>query len=131
MLYHEEELFIEKFIAGLKRKGCDVFPYDVEAFYNGIEKMRVYFDNNRDSFGDLADDISLLFIKNPYQGIYSRFRDAISVRNGSIVSFENPTYDRCIVRLSEEDAEYLFRVNSLEIDARLIEDMIDQFLTAA
>ena len=47
MFYNSEESFIDKFIACLKKLSVTEIPFDNNAFYNGIEQMRQYFQNNR------------------------------------------------------------------------------------
>lgn len=127
MLYQTEEFFIEKFIAGLALRDVNQFPYDVKAFYDGIENMKFYFDNHKANFGAASKEIELLFIKDPFQGLYSRFREAISERNGELVSFVNPSYDKCFVSLNLEDAQYLYNDDSLEIDEKIFTELLDQF----
>jgi len=128
MLYRYEEDFLEKFLAELKLRKIKIFPYDVPEFYDGIERMKTVFFENIDSFGDAADDLSLLFIKNPYQGVYSRFRDGISELNGELVSFVNPEYVRCIVKMSTMEAQYLISDNaSLSIPENVMNSMVSAF----
>ena len=127
MLYQTEEFFIEKFIAGLALRNVNQFPYDVKDFYEGIENMKHYFDDHKSDFGVSSREIELLFIKDPYQGVYSRFREAISERNGELVSFENPRYIKCFVSLDKEDAQYLYDDDSLEIDENAFSELLDQF----
>lgn len=63
MFYNSEESFIDKFIACLKKLSVTEIPFDNNAFYNGIEQMRQYFQNNRENIGEVSDEISMLFIK--------------------------------------------------------------------
>ncbi len=128
MLYRNEEDFIEKILAKLKLKNVESFPYDNQEFYAGIERMKLVFEENIDSFGDAAEDLSLLFVKNPYQGVYSRFREGISSFNGDLVSFVNPEYECCIVNMSTVDANYLVNNDaSLPIDEDILDQLVDAF----
>ena len=127
MLYRYEEDFIEKFLAKLKVRNIHKFPYDVPEFYAGIERMKHVFDANFENFGDAAEDLSLLFIKNPYQGVYSRFRDGISKFNGELVSFVNPQYVSCIVNMSQVEADYLVGYNATNIPDGLMDELVDAF----
>jgi len=131
MFYISEEIFIDKFIACMRLRDIEAFDFDTDSFYAGIEKMRQFFLSNRNKFGNDADEISLLFIKNPIEGVYSRFRDAISEQNGSTISFENPKYTRSAIKISKEDAKELLRIEHLSVDDNYVEEMTDEFCVGA
>ena len=77
MLYNSEVTFLGKFIASLKLYNISNIPFDNTDFYAGIESMNVYFQANKSVLGELSDEISMLFIKNPFERIDNkRFRDA-------------------------------------------------------
>ena len=67
MFYNSEESFVDKFIACLKKLNVIEIPFDTPAFYNGIEQMKLYFQNIREDLGEASNEISLLFIKNPFE----------------------------------------------------------------
>lgn len=76
MLYNSEVTFLGKFIASLKLYNISNIPFDNTDFYAGIESMNVYFQANKSVLGELSDEISMLFIKNPFEQIDNkRFRD--------------------------------------------------------
>lgn len=115
MFYISEENFIDKFIATLKILNVSSIPFDNPDFYSGIEYMKHYFQDNRQSFGDFSNEISMLFIKNPFEGVFSRFRDAISEQNGWYISFENPEYINGIIKITTDDAKQIISNNNLAI----------------
>lgn len=115
MFYISEENFIDKFIASLKMLSVSSIPFDNPEFYNGIEGMKNYFQDNRQLFGEFSDEISMLFIKNPFEGVFSRFRDAISEQNGWYISFENPEYINGIIKITTSDAQQIINNNNLAI----------------
>ena len=115
MFYISEENFIDKFIASLKLLDVSSIPFDNNDFYNGIESMKRFFQDNRQSFGELSSEISMLFIKNPYEGVYSRFRDAISQQNGWYISFENPEYVNGLIKITKDDAKRIIEDHNFEV----------------
>ena len=74
--------------------------------------MALYFKNKRNELGNISNELSLLFIKNPFENVYRRFRDAISQENGSYLSFINPDYVIGVLDLTYEDAEYIMAKTS-------------------
>ena len=127
MFYNSEESFIDKFIACLKKLSVTEIPFDNSAFYNGIEQMRQYFQNNRQNIGEVSDEISLLFIKNPFERNFARFRDAISEQNGWYMSFENPEYTIGIIKINNTDADNILNENDLKIPLNYLYDFAKAF----
>lgn len=107
MFYNSEEKFIDGFLACLRKMGVSYFPFDTPDFFNGVECMQQYFNNHRDDFSDQANEISMLFIKDTFQGVYKRFRNIISAQNGIYVSFVNPDYIIGKLKISEQDANQI------------------------
>lgn len=131
MFYNSEESFIDKFIACLKKLSVTEIPFDNSAFYNGIEQMRQYFQNNRQNIGEVSDEISLLFIKNPFERNFARFRDAISEQNGWYMSFENPEYTIGIIKINNTDADNILNENDLKIPLNYLYDFAKAFCQGA
>ena len=131
MFYNSEESFIDKFIACLKKLSVTEIPFDNSAFYNGIEQMRQYFQNNRQNIGEVSDEISLLFIKNPFERNFARFRDAISEQNGWYMSFENPEYTIGIIKINNTDAYNILNENDLKIPLNYLYDFAKAFCQGA
>lgn len=131
MFYNSEESFIDKFIACLKKLSVSEIPFDNSAFYNGVEQMRQYFQKNRDNIGDVSDEISLLFIKNPFERNFSRFRDAISEQNGWYMSFENPEYTLGIIKINNMDADNILNEHDLNIPLNYLYDFAKAFCIGA
>lgn len=131
MFYNSEESFIDKFIACLKKLSVTEIPFDNRAFYNGIEQMRQYFQNNRENIGEVSDEISLLFIKNPFERNYARFRDAISEQNGWYMSFENPEYTIGIIKINNTDADNILNEDDLKIPLNYLYDFAKAFCQGA
>lgn len=131
MFYNSEESFIDKFIACLKKLSVTEIPFDNSAFYNGIEQMRQYFQNNRQNIGEVSDEISLLFIKNPFERNFARFRDAISEQNGWYMSFENPEYTIGIIKINNTDADNILNENDLKISLNYLYDFAKAFCQGA
>lgn len=131
MFYNSEESFIDKFIACLKKLSVTEIPFDNSAFYNGIEEMRQYFQNNRQNIGEVSDEISLLFIKNPFERNFARFRDAISEQNGWYMSFENPEYTIGIIKINNTDADNILNENDLKIPLNYLYDFAKAFCQGA
>lgn len=116
MFYNSEEVFIDKFLACLRKLDVTAIPFDNNLFYAGIEQMRQYFQDNRSNIGEISNEISLLFIKNPCEANFARFRDAISKQNGWYISFENPEYVNGILKITKEDAENILEETGLDIE---------------
>ena len=131
MFYNSEESFIDKFIACLKKLSVTEIPFDNNAFYNGIEQMRQYFQNNRENMGETSDEISLLFIKNPFERNFARFRDAISEQNGWYMSFENPEYTIGIIKINNTDADNILNEQDLNIPLNYLYDFAKAFCLGA
>jgi len=131
MFYNSEESFIDKFIACLKKMNVTKIPFDNSAFYNGIEQMRQYFQNNRENIGEVSDEISLLFIKNPFERNFARFRDAISEQNGWYMSFENPEYTIGIIKINDIDADNILNEHDLNISLDYLYDFAKVFCMGA
>ncbi len=131
MLYNSEIRFVDEFLANLKIKGIDSIPFDNEDFYNGIDSMALYFKNKRNELGSISNELSLLFIKNPFENVYKRFRDAISQENGSYLSFINPEYVTGVLDLTYEDAEYIIAKNRSGIPGAFISTCADRFCSGA
>lgn len=131
MFYISEENFIDKFIASLKLLDVSSIPFDNSDFYNGVESMKHFFQDNRQSFGELSSEISMLFIKNPYEGVYSRFRDAISQQNGWYISFENPEYVNGIIKITKDDAKRIIEDHNLEVPQFCLCDITKAFCDGA
>ena len=131
MFYNSEESFIDKFIACLKKLSVTEIPFDNNAFYNGIEQMRQYFQNNRENIGEVSDEISMLFIKNPFERNFARFRDAISEQNGWYMSFENPEYTIGIIKINNVDADNILSEHDLYIPLNYLYDFAKAFCFGA
>ena len=127
MFYISEENFIDKFIANLKLLNVILIPFDTPDFYNGIEKMKTYFEKNITNFGSESKELSMLFIKNPYEGVYSRFRDAISEQNGWYISFENPEYISGRIKITLDDAEQIANDTNLSVPNEYIMNITKAF----
>jgi hypothetical protein len=130
-MYNSEELFIDKFIACLKKLEVDKIPYDNNDFYNGIEKMQQYFYSNKDSLGRYKDELAMLFIKQPFEGVYSEFRKAFTKQNGWFIAFENPEYIKASIKLDENGATYILNNNDLDIDKEHLFKFAEAFCKGA
>lgn len=131
MYYNSEESFIDKFIACLKKLSVVQIPFDTPAFYNGIEQMKLCFQNNRKDLGEVSNEISLLFIKNPFEKNFARFRDAISEQNGWYMSFENPEYTIGIIKIDDTDADNILDEHDLNIPQHYLFDFAKAFCIGA
>lgn len=131
MLYNSEITFIDKFIATLKVGGVSQIPFDTPAFYNGVDRMGEFFRINRNVLGEVSDEIAMLFIKNPFEGIYKRFRDAISAQNGEYMSFVNPEYEIGIVKITLPDARYILGKPSSTISNDFMVSCTSEFCKGA
>lgn len=131
MFYNSEESFIDKFIACLKKLSVIEIPFDNPAFYSGIEQMKLYFQDNRDNLGEISNEISLLFIKNPFEKNFARFRDAISEQNGWYMSFENPKYTIGIIKIDEADADNILGEYDLNISLHYLYKFAEAFCIGA
>lgn len=131
MFYNSEEVFIDKFLACIRKLGIESIPFDNDFFYNGIEQMRQYFQTNRNNMGEVSNEISLLFIKNPCEGKFARFRNAISNQNGWYISFENPHYLNGILKITEDDAENILEETGLDISLDYLYEFAKAFCYGA
>ena len=131
MLYRSEVSFIDEFIANLKIQGVKQIPFDNNEFFAGVEFMASFFYNNRYKLGSVSDELSMLFLKNPLENVYQRFRDALSAENGSFLSFVNPEYRVSILELSEDDAHYIIKKNRSGIPGEFVKQCADEFCKGA
>lgn len=131
MLYISEQIFVDKFIAFMRLADIESFPFDTKEFYDGIERMNQFFINNRSQFGDDADEISRLFIKDSNEGVYSRFRNAIDFQNGKLVKFENPEYVKGLVKVSRKDAEKTINKEHISVSNEYMNEITDAFCKGA
>lgn len=131
MLYKYEEAFIDKFLACLKKLNVNAIPFDNDYFYSGIEEMQNYFQSHRANFGKASNEISMLFIKNPTERNYSRFRDAISEQNGWYMAFENPGYFKGYIKISDTDADNILLGHDVDIPNEYLFEFARAFCNGA
>lgn len=106
-------------------------PFDNNEFYNGVDQMKQCFYNNREKIGDVSNEISLLFIKSPFEKNFARFRDAISEQNGWYMSFENPEYTRGIIKITNADADNILAEKDLGISLEYLYEFAKAFCRGA
>lgn len=116
-MYRSEKLFVNKFIACLKMMNVNGIPFGNSSFYNGIENMHQYFNSNKEYLGKYKNELSMLFLRRPIEGVYDEFADVILEQNGRLMSFilQNPYYEKAEIKIDEEDAEYLLKNNDLDV----------------
>lgn len=131
MLFNSEVAFISEVIANLKKHGVTRIPFDNKDFYNGVDRMASYFQKYSSSLGDVSSEISMLFIRNPFEHVYNRFRTAISLENGRYLSFVNPDYIEGVLSLSNEDATYILKKNRSGISNEFVEQCASEFCSGA
>lgn len=131
MFFNTEVAFVDEFIACLKINGINQIPFDNCQFYDGVDRMATFFKNNESKLGDVADELSMLFIKNPFECVYSRFRNVISNRNGHCLSFINPDYVKSLSALSDKDAEYTLKKARSGVPRKFMEDCTNEFCEGA
>lgn len=131
MFYNSEITFIDKFIATLKIGGVSEIPFDTPSFYNGVDLMSEYFRTNRNMLGEVSNEIAMLFIKSPFEGIYKRFRDAISSQNGEYMAFVNPEYEIGIVKITLPDAKYILEKSTSYISNDFMVSCTSEFCKGA
>lgn len=131
MLYSSEITFIDKFVATLKIGGVSKIPFDTPDFYNGVDRMSDFFRTNRNMLGEVSDEIAMLFIKNPFEGVCKRFRDAISAQNGEYMSFVNPEYEVGIVKITVPDAKYILGKTASSISNEFMVSCTSEFCKGA
>ena len=131
MFYIAEEIFIDKFLACLRKLDVRSIPFDNDNFYNGVEHMRQIFQTNEGKLGEISREISMLFIKNPYEGVFARFRDAISEQNGWYISFENPDYVNGILKITLTDADNILNEQNLTVPQKYLFDFARAFCEGA
>ncbi len=125
-MYSSEKVFIMKFLAGLRKLGVTEIPYDNSEFYNGTESMQQYFYEHRNSFGDYANELAMLFLRNPLGGLFLEFKEGIARQNGKLMSFENPYYVKAIIKLDKDGADFILN----QVDLNIQEEQIIGFSTA-
>lgn len=132
-MYRNEILFVEKFVASLKVLNVSDIPFGDGEFQNGVEKMHEYFNNHMYDLGELADELSLLFLKRPIEGIYDEITDAMLSLNGRLVSFalSNPYYERASIKLGEKEANTLLEDPCLDIKEQHVLNFAKAFCEGA
>lgn len=93
--------------------------------------MKLCFQNNREKLGEVSNEISLLFIKNPFEKNFARFRDTISEQNGWYMSFENPEYTIGIIKIDDIDADNILDEHDLNIPLHYLFDFAKAFCIGA
>lgn len=133
LMYRNEILFVEKFIASLKVLEVSDIPFGNDEFQGGVEKMHKYFNDHRYDLGELADELSLLFLKRPIEGIYDEITDAMLSLNGRLVSFAlaNPYYEKASIKLKDNEANSLLKDPCLDIDREHILNFAKAFCKGA
>ena len=131
-MYTSEKIFIMKFRAGLKKLGITEIPYDNMEFYNGAESMQQYFQQHRKAMGSHANELSMLFLKNPMGGIFSEFREGIARQNGGLMTFENPHYVSATIKLDREGVDYILnQEDNLDVSNEQILELSKAFCYGA
>ena len=130
-MYNSEELFVDKFIACLKKMGVARIPFDNEDFYNGVQSMRQYFNDHRANMGEYQNELAMLFIKKPMEDIYPEFKNVLSKQNGWYISFENPGYVVATIKLNSNGAAYILDQNDLDIPWEYLFGIVQSFLAGA
>ena len=130
-MYSSEKAFIMKFLAGLKKLGVTEIPYDNEEFNKGAENMQQYFQLYRNDLGRHSNEIAMLFLKNPMGGIFSEFREGIARQNGSLMSFDNPSYVCATIKLDDTGANYILEEKDLDITKEQIIEFSKAFCAGA
>ena len=131
MLYNSEVCFVNELIANLKKRGIKQIPFYNDAFYEGVDSMSLFFNEKREQLGSVANEISMLFIKNPFENTYKRFCDAISLDNGGYMAFINPDYVIGVLDITDDDADYTIRKNRSKIPPEFIRACAEKFCVGA
>jgi len=132
-MYSSEKIFIMKFIACLRKIGVTGFPYDDDnlRFDKGAEKMRIYFQSNREHLGMYSNELSMLFLRNPLSGKFSEFREGIELQNGGLLAFENPKYIQATIKLDEEGASFILNQDNLDVSEKHLLEFSKAFCKGA
>lgn len=132
MFFNSEIDFISEFVASLKKKGVQSIPFDTTDFYEGVAEMDHYFQLHREELGDVSYEIAMLFVKNPFENVYNRFREAISaINDGKKMSFDNPEYVTGTLKLSEKSADYILKKNRSGIRVDFTKECATKFCDGA
>jgi len=131
MMYASEKVFVMQFIASLIELGINEIPYNNINFEKGTENMQVYFHKNRTQLGKYSNELAMLFLKNPLEGTYSEFKEAIGRQNGSLMSFDNPHYVHAKIILDEEGAKYILSQKNTYISKEQILQFSREFCIGA
>lgn len=131
MLYSSEKIFVEKLIACLKKNSIDAIPFDVKPFYDGVGRTEQLFRHMKTEMGEVADELSMLFIKNPFEQKYVHFRDVVAAEDGLVLSFDNPKHDKGRIALTDADADCILERLSLNISTECINRFAEAFCEGA
>jgi hypothetical protein len=130
-MYASERIFVKKFLAALAFKGHNDIPFDTPPFYDGIEKMRECFQQIKYDMGVYADELSLLFIRNPIDGSFDEFKNGVSDQNGRLLTFQNPEYISAKINTNTRGAEYILNSGDIGVSREAFISFADCFLKGA
>ena len=130
-MYQSEKTFVKKFIASLFASGVKEIPYDTPQFYAGVKSMEDFYNQNKSRLGKYSEEIGLLFMKNPIDGIYDGFKSGISSQNGLLMTFDNPGYVRARIVMKERDCDYIFNRGDIDISREFIDAFAARFCEGA
>jgi len=116
-MYRNEILFVEKFIASLRKINLESIPFKNDVFNSGIGKVHQYFRENNVIEQDESGDTELLFMQKPFVGDYDEISDVMLTLNGRLISLaiKNPLYEDAAIKISIEQADRLLKQENIGI----------------
>jgi len=130
-LYQSERVFIKKFLAALYKNNVKEIPYDNSQFYAGIACMESKFNQLKPTLGKYKDEISMLFIRNPIDGIFDEFKSGISNQNGLLMTFDNPDFVNAVIKMDDKDSEYILNRGDIDINNDVMASFARSFCEGA
>ena len=130
-MYLSEQVFVDKFLATLTLQGYNSIPFGNEDFKRGIYNMHSYYNQNKDEMGKYRGELSMLFLQQPLGGEYFEFEKLIGDLNGSILSFENPSYITVDIKLDTDNARELLDYEDIDIGIEHISEFARLFCEGA
>lgn len=130
-MYQSERVFIKKFLAALYKNNIEKIPYDNLQFYAGIACMESKFNQLKPTLGEYKDEIGMLFIRNPIDGVFDEFKSGISSQNGLLLTFDNPDFVNAVIKMDDNDSEYILSRGDIGINNDVMASFAKSFCEGA
>lgn len=126
-MYENEVLFVDKFLAMLKRRNVKHIPFRTKEYRDGVCAMGDYYNSHSEELDKECSDISLLFVNSGQRD----FADAIMAVNGNRISLQNPRLEVATINISDKWAQCAIKDKRLNVPDKFMAEITEAFCEAA